>query len=155
MLSVALVAHIVERPVPILGDGGVVVVCRIRPLESIEPNWRIETPLDDDSAPLLDLRPGATVFVQGDLITENRKRGGVRWGRRRRPSPRDRPGSRTRARSSVRAPRGARGRARSLRRSNEERQDRAKPRFDKAQLLDQARSSPYNAARGIDATRLA
>jgi hypothetical protein len=79
MLSVALVAQIIERPVPILGDGGTVVVCRIRPLDSPDCNWRIETPLDDESAPLLDVRRGATVFIRGELIVESRERHGVWW----------------------------------------------------------------------------
>ena len=79
MLCVTLVAQIVDRPTYIHGDGGTVVVCRLRPLDSPDCNWRIETPLNDVSAPLLDLRPGATVFVQGEFVAENREREGFRW----------------------------------------------------------------------------
>ena len=79
MLCVALVAQIVDRPVRIHGDGGILVVCRLRPLDSADCNWRIETPINDVSAPLLDLRPGATIFVQGEFVAESREREGVRW----------------------------------------------------------------------------
>jgi hypothetical protein len=79
MLCVALVAKIVERPIPILGDCGTVVVCRIRPLDSPDCNWRIETPLNDESATLLEVRPGATVFIRGELVAKSRERHGVRW----------------------------------------------------------------------------
>ena len=51
MLCVALVAQIVDRPVRIHGDGGILVVCRLRPLDLADCNWRIETPINDVSAP--------------------------------------------------------------------------------------------------------
>lgn len=75
----ALVAQIVDRPICISGDGGIIVVCRVRPLDSPDCNWRIETPLDDNSVAFLDLRPGATVFVCGRLAIDVREAGGVHW----------------------------------------------------------------------------
>ena len=71
--------QIVHRPVLISGSGGPVVVGQVRPLDSPDCNWRIETPLDDNSVPLLELRPGATVFLCGEFAVEVRRPLGVKW----------------------------------------------------------------------------
>jgi hypothetical protein len=68
MHRISLVAHIVDRPSGISGDGGIIVICRVRPLDMPDCNWRIETSLDDNSVALSDLRPRATVFVCGQLV---------------------------------------------------------------------------------------
>jgi hypothetical protein len=79
MYCITLVAQIVDRPALISGSGGPVVVGRVRPLDSPDCNWRIETPLDDNSVPLLYLRPGATVFLCGEFAVDVRRPRGVKW----------------------------------------------------------------------------